>query len=73
MHEGYIPVEEAQSGSVCHIMSSMSSTRSLTMLFTTDSKVKIMDNIIDNNMDNRIMISQNSINVFKMEANSSLN
>ena len=42
-----------------------------------------MDNIIDNNMDNRIMgnyimgykimISQNTINVFKMGANSSLN
>ena len=48
-------MEEAQSGSVCHIMSLMSSKRSLTMLFTTDSKVNIMDNIIDNNIDNRIM------------------
>ena len=34
MHEGYM--EEAQNCSVCYITSSMSSMRSLTMLFTTD-------------------------------------
>ena len=45
-----------QSGSMCQIMNSVSSTRNSTMPFTTDRRVNNMDSITDNNiMDNNVM------------------